>query len=190
MFGVVGLAGIGILIYGLWGVIIPERARVEIIKSDTVTQCQGEQCGQIVIDVAGAVERPGVYKLPGGSRIGDVLVVAGGLSATADREWVAATLNLAEPVKDGGKIYIPTNTERETPSQNISEGVTLGSKTAKLININTADMGELDSLVGIGEVRARAIIANRPYGSTEELVSKAKIPTSVYDKIKDSISIY
>ena len=51
-------------------------------------------------------------------------------------------------------------------------------------------MAELDKLTGIGEVRAQAIVANRPYGSTEELVSKAKIPESVYEKIKDQVSVY
>ncbi|PIW08437.1 DNA-binding protein, partial [Candidatus Collierbacteria bacterium CG17_big_fil_post_rev_8_21_14_2_50_45_7] len=56
-------------------------------------------------------------------------------------------------------------------------------QNSKLININTASVGELDSLPEIGEARAKAIIANRPYGSSAELVSKAKIPASVYAKI-------
>lgn len=196
---VVGVVGVGILLYGLWGQIMPGKVEVEIIKSGSQssdhspTSAQGSELGdggQVVVDVAGAVERAGVYKLPSGSRIGDALVVAGGLSASADREWVAKTLNLAKEVKDQEKIYIPTiNTGRETPSKSNGEGVTLGTTNSK-ININTASEGELDKLVGIGEVRAQAIVANRPYSNIEELVSKAKIPQSVYDKIKDSVSIY
>lgn len=183
----VGIVGGGILIYGLWGVVGGEGAKVEIIKG-------GSQPTRsdllITVDVAGEVEKPGVYKLPSGSRIGDALVMAGGLGVKADREWVSKTINLAEVMKDGGKVYIPSkNTERETPLQSNGKGVTLGA-TSSRININTASVGELDGLIGIGEVRAQTIVASRPYGNIEELVSKAKIPQSVYDKIKDLVSIY
>ncbi len=184
--GVLGIVGGGILLYGLWGVVGSEAATVEIVKNPDLGSSLGS-VGEIVVDVAGAVEKPGVYKLPQGSRIGDALVAAGGLSENADREWVAKTLNLASEVKDGGKVYIPVkNTERETPSQSIGKGVTLGST----VNINTASVGELDALAGIGEVRAQAIVENRPYSSTEQIVAKAKVPESVYETIKDSLSIY
>ncbi len=179
----VGVVGVGVLIYGMWGQLVSEKATVQIIKESENQNSKDE----IVVDIAGAVENPGVYKLPSGGRVGDALVMAGGLSASADREWVAKTLNLASEVKDGGKIYIPLY--RETPSQSNGKGVTLVS-TSNKININTASVGELDKLAGIGEARAEAIINNRPYGSTEELVSKAKIPQSVYDKIKDLITVY
>ncbi len=179
----VGVVGLGLLGYGLWGEIMPEKSTVEIIKESENQSTKGE----IVVDVAGAVEKTGVYKLPSGARIGDAIVMAGGLAADADREWVAQTLNLAKEIKDQEKIYIPS-IARVDPLQ--SEGSTLGLQKSGKININTASLGELDQLPGIGEVRAQAIIANRPYGSTEELVSKAKIPQSVYDKIKDSLSIY
>ena len=200
MFVVVGVIGVGIVGYGLWGAMRGEQASVEIVKgggdftpeeitslSPEAAKLSGEKFGnQVTVDVAGAVEKPGVYKLPSGSRIGDALVSAGGLSAQADREWVARTLNLAEPVKDGGKVYIPEK------SQIINSQMANGeqSKSTNLININTASVGELDSLPEIGEARAKAIIANRPYGSSAELVSKAKIPASVYENIKDQISIY
>ncbi len=186
----VGVVGIGMLGYGLWGVLWPEPARVEIVKSDTVTQCHDEQCEpqSIYVDVAGAVERPGVYKLPEKSRIEDVLVLAGGLAANADREWVAQNLNLAKEVKDGEKVYVPAIQQiGESASRQISGSV--NQKIGK-ININTASQSELDSLEGIGEARVQAIIANRPYGSIEELVSKAKIPQSLYEKIKDEITVY
>ncbi len=179
--------GVGILIYGLWGVVDSEKNTVEIIKAGAQSSDHSPiaaQGSELKIDVAGAVEQPGVYSLASGSRIGDVLVMAGGLSESADREWVAKMLNLAQEVKDGQKVFVPA---RETPSQNNSEGVTLKST---LTNINTASVVELDRLEGIGEVRAQAIVDNRPYAETHELVTKAKIPQSVYDKIKDSITIY
>lgn len=175
IFLALGIVGVGILVYGLWGQLVPEKATVEIIKG---SENQNNKA-QVVVNVAGEVQNPGVYTLPAGSRIGDAIVMAGGLSVSADRDWVAQTLNLASTMKDGEKIYIP-----EKNGNNASQ------RSSGKVNINTASVGELDSLVGIGEVRAQAIVANRPYGSTEELVSKAKIPQSVYEKIKDQISVY
>lgn len=184
-FGVmiaVGMVGMGIVVYGLWVSILPEKSTVEIVKESENQDIKGE----IVADIAGAVERPGVYKLPSGSRIGDALVLAGGLSASADREWVAQTINLAEVVKDAQKIYVPGKSDNlNTQSAGISE-----TRMSQKINVNTASMGELDGLPEIGESRAKAIIDNRPYGRIEDLVSRAKIPQSVYEQIKDSISIY
>lgn len=190
---IVGVVGVGILLYGVWEQVKPREVRVEVIKGGRSSEhslAQGSELGSqgvIMVDVAGAVEKGGVYQLQSGSRIGDALVAAGGLAAGADREWVAKNINLAQEVKDGGKIYIPLY--RETPSQSNGKGVTLGEQTS-LININTASEGELDKLTGIGVVRAKAIIENRPYGSIEELMSKAKIPSSIYEKIKTSISVY
>lgn len=177
---VVGIVGCLALIYGLWGVVMTEQATVEIVKSE-------EQAGEVVVDVAGAVEKPGVYKLSAGSRFGDVLVLAGGLSGLADREWVARTINLAEIVKDGQKIYIPAIQQVSQPANQPSWSV--AQKSGK-VNVNTASKGELDRLAGIGAARAQAIIAGRPYQSIEQLVSKAKIPASVFEKIKDQVSVY
>ena len=183
---VIGIIGAGVLIYGLWGQLSPEKATVEIVSGEQRTANSVQQ-SQIVIDVAGAVEKPGLYTLPAGSRIGDVLVSAGGLSASADREWVAKSVNLAEVIKDGGKIYIP---EKSQNNLVVNGREDLAPTKNSKININTASLAELDGLTGIGEARAKLILDNRPYGSTGDLVSKAKIPQSVYDKIKDQISVF
>lgn len=184
IFVLIGVVGIGLIVYALWSQLKPEDARVEIVKNQDVAS--SNQSGQVVVDLAGAVEKPGVYKMPPGSRIGDVLVAGGGLASTADREWVAKTLNLAEEVKDGHKVYIPEKQTANPVNQNITEL----PKASGKVNINTASLTELDSLEGIGEVRARLIMDNRPYGKIEELMSKAKIPETVYEKIKDKITIY
>lgn len=179
-----GIAGILILIYGVYGEVSAEKPVVEIIKGEPArSDLVGEQ---VMVDVAGAVEKPGLYKLTSGSRIGDALVMAGGLSAAADREWVAKSINLAEVLKDGGKVYIPVKQEITSLNQKTIKPLESQGK----VNINTASMSELDGLMGIGEARARLIMDNRPYGNIDELVSKAKIPQSVYETIKDSVSIY
>ena len=185
---IAGVVGIGILIYGLWGVLAPEKVKVEIVKSNIGNSDTVISEMQIVVDIAGAVEKPGVYKLPSGSRIGDALVMAGGLSAKADREWVAKTMNLAEVVEDGEKVYIPAI---QIISDSVSQKVSVSeSQKSGKVNINTASESELDSLEGVGEVRSKLILDNRPYSKVSDLVEKAKIPESVYEKIKDKISVY
>lgn len=59
----------------------------------------------MLVDIEGAVAKPGIYKLPLGSKIQDVLIIAGGLSAKADREYLAKNFNLATKLTDGAEIY-------------------------------------------------------------------------------------
>ena len=114
-------------------------------------------------------------------------------------------INLAQRIPDGAKIYIPTmgeadnnnpistnNTNKyQLPMTNDGMGMgVLGAETTTgLVNINTASKSELDSLWGIGEKRAEAIIANRPYSNVEELKAKAGIPANVFDRIKSEVGI-
>ena len=187
VIAIFGVVGFGLVTYGIWGQIKPSEVKVEIIKEKD----EGQKViigGEIVVDVAGAVEKPGVYKIPSNSRIGDALVLAGGLAASADREWVAANLNLAQKLEDGEKIFIPDKSANQQVSD--SEVQIAGKSVSTKININTASVVELDALNGIGEARAKAILANRPYSKTEEIVIKAKIPQSVYEKISSNISVY
>ncbi|MCE7897911.1 MAG: ComEA family DNA-binding protein [bacterium] len=183
--GIIGILGIGLIGHGVWDQIKPREVVVEIVKEQGVSD-KVQASGEVMVDVAGAVEQPGVYKLPANSRIGDALVVAGGLAAEADREWVAKTLNLAAKVEDGEKVYIPSNSQISNSQITNPEH----NQNSNLININTASVDELDSLEGIGETRAKAIVDNRPYSKTEDLVVKAKIPQSVYEKIHDQLSVY
>lgn len=186
VFVLVGVIGIAVIFLGVWGVMGSEKATVEVIKSQNKEQSNIEyREGQITVDVAGAVEKPGVYQLPSGSRIGDVLVMGGGLASGADREWVAKTLNLAEVVEDGEKVYIPMMGIERTENKNVEYRESQGK-----VNINTASLAQLDGLDGIGGVRAKLIMDNRPYSKVSDLVDKAKIPESVYEKIRDSVTIY
>ena len=75
---------------------VAPKTEVEIIKNEG--RVMDESRGKILVDVGGAVEKPGVYELEVGARIKDVLVMAGGLSAKADREWVEKNLNQAGEV--------------------------------------------------------------------------------------------
>jgi competence protein ComEA len=176
----VGVLGLVLLLYGLWGQILPQESTVEIIKGP-----EKSIDTSLVIDVSGAVLNPGVYTLPSKSRIGDAIVLAGGFAAEADRSWVAQTLNLASELKDAQKIYIPSLGEHGADS-----GTLVNTRSQGRININTASIAELDALPGIGRVRAQAIIDNRPYSDVSELVSKAKVPQTVFESIQDQLSVY
>ena len=150
----------------------------------TFTQ-EATESSKIKADIEGAIVKPGVYELPSSSRINDLLITAGGLSAEADRDWVSKNLNLAAKLVDGGKIYIP--------------GVGEGNKGAAIlgyqdiankININTAGSAELDTLPGIGPVTAQKIIEGRPYQTIEELVSRKILGKSTFEKIKNQLTTY
>ena len=182
------LLGLGVIFFRLNSA---NKPKIEIISSDS-----SQSAATIFVDIQGAVQNPGVYELPANSRINDLLIRAGGLSASADREWVSKNINLAQKLQDSSKIYIPNQKEVRQfggPALSTTAGGEVAGVSGAIagkININTASQAQLESLWGIGEKRAADIIANRPYQSIEELVTKAKIPKSVVEKIKDKITIY
>lgn len=178
----VGLAGILLLVVGVFSaVLISNKATdkgVEIIEQEKEVY--------VYVDVAGAVMKPGLYKLSPGARMNDALVVAGGLGEKADREWLNKNLNLAAKIVDGQKIYIPSQGESNKVAPSQSKGATLSEK----ININSASSTELDTLWGVGPATAEKIISSRPYGSVEELLTKKVVKSNVYETIKDKVSVY
>lgn len=150
----------------------------------------------LVVEIAGAVEKPGVYKLVADSRIEDLLILAGGVSYNADREWMEKVLNRASKLQDGQKIYIPRIGEQSNILSANKDGVYQSISTDflkrgnGLININTASQKELESLYGIGPVYAQKIIEHRPYSTIDELVTRKILKTSTFEKIKDKITVY
>src|SRR3990167_8723052 len=160
---IVGFLGVFLIFSGFFifqsGVF--EGTKVEILDSSQIAgvSASGQE---IVVEIAGSVEKPGVYELEAGARVDELLVLAGGLSAAADREWVSKNLNRAAKVLDGQKIYIPQKGE-----SNISN-----TEVGGLVNLNTASKGQLESLSGIGAVRAQGIISGRPYSNIEALLSR------------------
>lgn len=144
---------------------------------------------EMYVDVAGAVEKPGVYRLHGDARLKDALVAASGMSFEADREWVAKNLNLAAKLTDGGKIYVPRVGEGSRQKTEDGGGNVQGT-SGGLININSASVNELDRLPGVGPVTARKIIEGRPYGSVEDLSTKKVVGNKVFSEIKDMVSVY
>lgn len=147
----------------------------------------------IVVDVQGAVEKPGVWRLPVDSRVGDAIEVAGGYSTQVDIAAAARQLNLAAELTDGQQVHVPSLGESEAIAANPNALGTDGSATTgTLININSASETELDTLPGIGPVTAAKIISARaeaPFESIDELQSRDVLSQSVLDKIRELITI-
>lgn len=146
----------------------------------------------IFVDLAGSVEKPDIYEVSSGARLRDVLILSGGLSQGADRNFFNRNFNLARKLQDQEKIYIPSIQEvkegvpiepQKVPSYNV-----LGLDESK-IHINTGSLEQLDSIPGIGKITAQKIIQGRPYDSLDQLVSKKVIYQSIFDKIKDQIDL-
>ncbi len=169
----------------------------------------------IKVHVAGAVSSPGIIELPADSRLYDA-VSAAGITAESDLD----TLNLAQPISDGSKIYVSSLTQEtnvtnddtadngniesqlktdsfyESPdesqqSQRMSNRST--GNTSGLININNADLSELTTLPGIGEVLGQRIIdyreANGGFDSIEAIKNVSGIGDKRYDEIKSLITV-
>lgn len=144
---------------------------------------------QITIDIEGTVVNPGLYKLPQGSRLADAIAVAGGLSPEADTETITKSLNLAQKLSDGQKIYLSRLGDTHSTSSNKNIELLINTTKSNFININTSSNTELESLPGIGPVTAAKIIAGRPYSTLEELISKKVVGEKLFKKIKDQLTL-
>lgn len=133
----------------------------------------------LAVDIEGAVINPGVYQLPAGARVEDAIAVAGGLSDEADEERIAGSINRAAKLSDGAKLYIPKKGDAASPVGDLGN----------LLNINSASASDLEALPGIGLVTAKKIIDGRPYQTLEELVSKKAISQSLFEKLKEQLSL-
>ena len=166
----------------------PKSAKIEVLEDSTEAQNSNLE---LVIEVSGAVERPGVYKFPPGARIEDGLIAAGGVSSDADRVWMERSLNRALKLSDGQKVYIPKMGESIKGGTGITSSTGSGGGAVETyVNINTASQKELEDLPGIGPVYAQNIIEQRPYSTTEELLNREVLKKGVYEKIKDLVTAY
>lgn len=162
------------------------------------------------VHVAGEVKNPGVYSLDSTDRVIDAIEIAGGNTENADLDRI----NLAEYIKDGEKIRVPSISERTSSSNNllgnydlnsnkiediISDSVNtnsynLNSKSnSELININTATVSKLEELPGVGATIANSIVSYRQenggFKSIDEIKQVPRIGDKTYDKLKDLITV-
>lgn len=198
----------GVLWHGHEGGVLIERAAAETgqepepageASDNEVSEEEPHEAEETVrcfVHVDGAVASPGVVELTGSDlRVYDAVQAAGGLIESAD----TTTVNLAEPLADGAKIHIPT--EDEGAAQQVApvvgqaetSGATGTGNATVLVNINTATSEELQTLSGVGEATASAIIEEReqngPFASPEDLMRVSGIGEKKFAKVKDHICV-
>ncbi len=157
-----------------------------------------EASPQMMVHVDGAVKSPGLYALQmANPRVNDAIQIAGGLTEDANGQGI----NLASPVEDGQKIYIPKKGEEAPPeiSQPEQNKATSNKQTntkrdkKTVVDINRATVEELTKLQGVGEGLAQRIVADRqkngPFKTTEDLMRVSGIGQKKFDQLKDNIRV-
>ena len=188
LLAVVALAAGGAFYAGIHG-------QEEAVTLDAGTTPQGEapvKESEIVVYVAGAVNRPGVVQLAEGARAKDAVDACGGFLPTADTNGV----NLAQKLKDGMQITVPEKSPQGTAVQGAAGGAQAGAAKPLpegMVNINTADEKELDKLPGIGPAMAKRIVEyrmeNGAFQAPEEIKRVKGIGDAKYEKMKDKIAL-
>jgi competence protein ComEA len=156
----------------------------------------------IRVYMSGQVAQPGVYTLPPDSIVEQGVHAAGGFTDQAD----TPAINLAQPLQDGMQVYVPSVNENlsgqtsETPLRSAGSGMIGvggaggdGPTVQGLVNINTANLAQLETLPGIGPTTAQNIIdhrtANGPFASIEAIMDVAGIGEGKFAQIQDLITI-
>ena len=148
------------------------------------------ESGPIAVYVSGAVRMPGVYTLDADARAADALRAAGGPADDADLDAV----NLAMRLSDEQQVHFPASGSARTPMSGDASNRETGSygATGKL-NINTATAEELETLPGIGERKAAAIVeyrgANGPFERVDDLIEVSGIGEGILDSIRDLVVV-
>lgn len=161
----------------------------------------GDASGDVIIHVAGAVARPGVYELDTGNRITDAIDAAGGPIPEADLH----RLNLAAKVADGQRIVVPRQGQQGEPTatgeggaggtngDTTGQGAGQGEASPGRINLNTATQAQLEMLPGIGPSFARSILSYRErkgsFRSVRELLEVRGIGEARFAELKDLVTV-
>jgi competence protein ComEA len=142
----------------------------------------------VVVHVAGAVVAPGVYTLAGSPRVTDAVAAAGGISVEAD----ANAVNLAAPVRDGERVYIPKVGEA-APVVVGASGAAMPPGPAGPVNLNSATAEQLDTLPGVGPATAAAIVTHRqqhgPFLAVDQLGDVRGIGPAKLDALRTLVTV-
>jgi competence protein ComEA len=151
----------------------------------------------IVVEIVGAVRAPGVFKLPPGSRIGDLVEAAGGYGPRLDAVRATLDLNLAARLADGDRVVVPSRDDVASSTSDSGIESDGGSASgpaapAALVDLNRATPAELEALPGIGPVTAGKIIASReeePFTTIDDLRTRKLVGAKTFDGLKDLVSV-
>lgn len=173
----------------------PKEEEVNI----AIPEVNNEVIANFYVDVKGAVKKPGVYEFVSGDRVFQAIEKAGGLTQNAE----TSNINLSQKLVSEMVVYVFTKTEVKNGAKSINCATKCNCQTLKVnncypsenekININLANLEDLLKLSGIGESKAKAIISYREekglFKNIEELLNVSGIGQSLFDNIKDNITI-
>ena len=184
------VVGLGVMAYRHFAPGTSEGIVFEEPESQGNAKIEKMEVARIIVHVAGAVKREGVYRLKHGDRIIDALELAGGATSLAN----LSVINLAEKVKDGQKIMVPAKRiVSERKSGNPAIGISGNSLSTGKVSINTASEKELCKVAGIGPSTAKKIIAYRSasgfFSKIEDIMKVKGIGKGKFGKIKGEITI-
>jgi competence protein ComEA len=163
--GLLLLAGIGLAALIWWPSGGSDPSRLPFVTVPPVTTTQPVE---VVVHIAGAVVRPGLYVRPANDRLADLLAAAGGVVEGGRPDL----LNLAARLRDGTRIWVPSGSEMTDPRP-----IDDGSTAPAMVDVNRATAAELESLPGVGPSLAAAIVRHRDrMGSFESLDGLLGVP--------------
>ena len=164
-------------------------ASQEASSASTSSSAAAPDAGEIVVDIEGAVNAPGLYSLAADARVGDAIQAAGGLAANAQ----PGAANLAQRLADGEQVIIPTVEEAQDTAQTGAGSMGTSSRKEGKININTASAEELQKLSGVGPALSERIVDYREskgrFSSIEDLKNVSGIGETRFENLKDKICV-
>ena len=143
----------------------------------------------LLVHVAGAVRRPGLYEMPAGARVADAVQAARGPTRSADLD----ALNLAEPLQDGLKVEVVRRGEVPAAAASLPESGTSTTTPAAPVNLNIADQAALETIPEIGPVTAAAILEYRTqvgsFSSVEELLEVSGVGPATLEAMRPYVTV-
>ena len=193
--GLVVVAAGGVI---AWALLTPPAVPLDVrIPTVTVPPPTTTAPQPLAVHAAGAVVSPGLYRLPPGARVVDLIEAAGGPALDADLDRV----NLAAPLEDGWQVHVPRMGETAPPllgpgaggSAGGGSGGGSGGGAGGPIDLNSATAEELEALPGVGPSIAAAIVGHRDeqggFGSVEDLLDVPGIGPSRFENLRDLVVV-